>query len=84
VTERTGGCAWLWVHASLKLMRRPDLPPGARAERTWLVEPLALSERVKAVEYEDEWGNLYRQDLPKLEAEELNCADCGEPRTGDC
>jgi hypothetical protein len=46
--------------------------------------PLLYGEWVEAVEYVDEWGNLYRQDFPKPEGGEFNYVDCGDPKEGSC
>lgn len=73
-----------WTMGGRNLMRRPDVPPGAEAEWTWLVEPVLYGAWVKAVEYTDQWGNDYRQEFPKPEIGQMNFEDCGEPHDGQC
>lgn len=85
---RTMTHSWQWglsVDGSRQQpYRRPDLGPGERGEWTWMAFPLAHDEWVAAVEYVDEWGNLYRQDLGRPEPGQFNYVDCGEPLEGDC
>ena len=80
--------SWQWVNtvsgSRQAPFRRPDLPPGATGEWTWMAFPLLYGEWVEAVEYVDEWGNLYRQDFPKPEGGEFNYVDCGDPKEGSC
>ena len=82
--EWTDDYAWQWAMGPRHLHGRPDLPPGAKSEWTWMAEPVPYGAWVKAVEYVDPWGNVYRQDFPKPDAGQLNYVDCGEPREGDC
>ena len=76
--------AWQWTQGDKNLYGRPDLPPGAKSEWTWMAQPIPYGAWVKAVEYEDPWGNLYRQDFIKPEPGQFNYVDCGEPREGGC
>lgn len=76
--------AWQWGRGGQDLFQRPDLPPGAKSEWTWMAQPIPYGAWVKAVEYVDPWGNLYRQDFAKPEPGQFNYVDCGEPREGGC
>lgn len=76
--------AWQWDISNHHLMRRPDLAPGAQSEWTWMAWPVPYGAWVKSIEYVDQWGNLYRQDLPKPEIGQMNFEECGEPREGSC
>ncbi len=73
-----------WTRSEGEFWTIPDVPPGGSAEFTFLAFPVPYGAWVKAVEYEDPWGNLYRQDFPKPEPGQLNYVDCGEPREGKC
>lgn len=75
---------WEWRRSEGEFYEVPPVAPGGRAEFTFLAFPIPYGAWVKAVEYVDPWGNLYRQDFAKPEPGQFNYVDCGEPREGGC
>jgi len=73
-----------WAYEGHDAPIPPALEPGARVEWTFNAIHLSSGAWVRAVEYVDPWGNLYRQELPKPSEGQFNWSDCGEPRDGSC
>ena len=82
--EWTDDYAWQWVLVGHDPHAQPSLPPGAKAEWTWMAAPVPSGAWVKRVEYHDPWGNLYSQELPSPPGGQVNFVDCGDPQDGTC